>query len=220
MSELSEEGSRAVQQSSVLQDPRVILIAPNVSEQMGGEAIKALQIYQELDRQGVEVHQITHNRVQRELETKFPRMHVTYIKDTFIQRLFWKSRIFRPLLAMHFQWYAAKLARRMSGRDGRTVIHYTSPVSPVLPVFRTRDVPVVIGPANGNIYHPRGFRHRETLSEKFRRWGHPWAQRLQRLFFSGRQDADVLLVAGGQRTYESLMAAGCKRWQFMDSIDS
>ena len=39
-------------------DVEVILIAPNVSEQMGGEAIKALQIYLELDKQGVAIHQI------------------------------------------------------------------------------------------------------------------------------------------------------------------
>src|SRR6266550_1835961 len=99
-----------MQDISPMAGPRVILIAPNVSEQMGGEAIKALQIYQELERQGIEVQQITHDRVKRELDSKFPRMHVTYVKDTFLQRFFWKSRVLRPLVGLHFQRRAARLA--------------------------------------------------------------------------------------------------------------
>jgi hypothetical protein len=42
----------------------VILVAPNVSGQFGGESIKALQTYEALALRGVEVHQITHERVQ------------------------------------------------------------------------------------------------------------------------------------------------------------
>ena len=39
-------------------------------------------------------------------------------------------------------------------------------------------------------------------------------------FFSGKQRADVLLVAGGERTAHSLKIAGCRPEQFRDSLDS
>lgn len=60
----------------------VILVATNFSQQMGGEAIKALQIYQELDKKGIEVHQVTHARVRPEIERDFPQMSVSYVEDT------------------------------------------------------------------------------------------------------------------------------------------
>ena len=81
----------------------VILVSPNVSEQMGGEAIKALQIYRELDRQGIEIHQITHDRVRDELSAKFPKMRVTYLKDDLLQKALWSSRVGRPFVRLVFQ---------------------------------------------------------------------------------------------------------------------
>lgn len=63
--------------------PSVILIAPNVSEKMGGEAIKSLQIYQFLVDRGVDVQQITHSRVREELNHSFPEMKVIYIEETW-----------------------------------------------------------------------------------------------------------------------------------------
>jgi glycosyltransferase involved in cell wall biosynthesis len=79
---------------------------------------------------------------------------------------------------------------------------------------------VVIGPINGNIHYPKAFRHREKLAYKIRRWLHPLMQFLHRMSLSGKRKADALLVAGGQRTYESLRMAGCRDEQFVDSIDS
>jgi glycosyltransferase involved in cell wall biosynthesis len=83
-----------------------------------------------------------------------------------------------------------------------------------------RDARVVIGPINGNIHYPPAFRHREKLSYKVRRWLHPAMQFLHRITFSGKRTADAILVAGGERTYESLRMAGCRQEQLVDSIDS
>jgi glycosyltransferase involved in cell wall biosynthesis len=101
-----------------------------------------------------------------------------------------------------------------------SVVHFTSPVSPVLPYFRVRGAAVVIGPINGNIHYPPAMRSREGTGYRVRRVLHPVSQFLHRLFFSGKQTADALLVAGGARTYESLRMAGCRDGQFVDSIDS
>ena len=200
--------------------PFLILIAPNVSEQMGGEAIKALQIMEELAAQRVDFHQITHSRVRKELENKYINSKITYIEDDILMRLIWKSVIFRMLLVPLFlrraAWVAADLARSHPG----SVVHYTSPVSPVVPRFAVPGVPVIVGPINGNIHHPRAFRGRETASYRLRRWFLEPAQMVHRLFFSGLRSAAAILVAGGPRTEESLRMAGCRDRQFRETLDS
>jgi glycosyltransferase involved in cell wall biosynthesis len=198
----------------------VVLIAPNVSEQMGGEAIKALQIYLELERQGVRVHQVTHDRVRAELERKFPGMSVSYVPDTLTAKLLYRGKIFELFLNMLFMRQALRHIRGMLKENPGAVVHFTSPVSPVLPFPPVANAHVVIGPINGNIHYPPGFRHRERLIYKVRRWLHPGLQFLHRLSYSGKRKADALLVAGGQRTYDSLRMAGCRPEQFVDSIDS
>jgi len=200
--------------------PFVCLIAPNVSEQMGGEAIKSLQIYLELEALGVPVHQITHGRVRDEISRRYPEMSVDYIDDDWLQRLLWKSVVLRPLVGLVFFRKAAALAKSVVAGHRNAVVHYTAPVSPVFPVFRINGCPVVIGPINGNIHHPRAFRDRETWNDVLRRLLLVPAQYAHRTLFSGKQTADVLLVAGGERTYQSLRLAGCRESQFRESLDS
>ena len=200
--------------------PPVILIAPNVSEQFGGESIKALQIAQELHRRGIRVRQITHERVRAELSAKHPELDVTYVPETQAQALLWKSVLGRPLLKLMFQYNAAAAAERMLKDEPGAVVHYTSPVSPVLPTFRIPDAKVVVGPLNGSIFYPPNFRHRESWTDWFRRVSHGPLQWGHRQLFLGKQSADALLVAGGERTYKSLRAAGCTDKQFVDSVDS
>jgi glycosyltransferase involved in cell wall biosynthesis len=198
----------------------VVLVSPNVSEQMGGEAIKALQIYLELKRQGVRVHQITHDRVKAELDRNFPEMKVSYVSDTKLQQLLWRIGPLAPALNVIFLWRATQIAKQILKENPTAVIHFTSPVSPVLPYFRVPDAGVVIGPINGNIHYPSSFRSRESVSYRVRRWLHPILQFIHRHTIGGKQHADALLVAGGDRTYESLRMCGCRKEQFVDSIDS
>jgi glycosyltransferase involved in cell wall biosynthesis len=198
----------------------VILIAPNVSEQMGGEAIKALQIYLELERQGVRVHQITHERVRNELAKSFPQMHVSYTSDTALQKALYRGKIFEQLLNLEFLYGASKLAKALLKQYPDALVHFTSPVSPVLPYPTLRKAKVVIGPVNGNIHYPPAFRHREKLAYKVRRWFHPLMQFLHRITFRGKQNANAVLVSGGERSFESLRMAGCKQERLVASIDS
>ncbi len=200
--------------------PFVILIAPNVSERMGGEAIKALQIYQSLVDRGVEVHQVTHSRVRDEITANFPEMKASYVEDDRLDVFLAKSKALEFFSTPYFMWRAAKVARELAREHPGAVVHVTSPISPVAPTFPVPGTPVVIGPLNGNIHHPRPFRDRESPKDRIRRtWLVP-SQRLHRLFFSGKQTADVLLVAGGERTAESLRIAGCRDAQFRPTLDS
>jgi alpha-maltose-1-phosphate synthase len=200
--------------------PSVILISPNVSEQMGGEAIKALHIYLEQRRQGVRVFQITHDRVRDELELKFPDMEVAYVVDSKLQVMLNRIALLSPLLGIVFLWEATRIAKKVLRDRPESVIHFTAPVSPVLPYFRLSGAHVVIGPLNGNIHYPSSFRHAEPAGYKVRRWLHPALQFLNRFTLQGKKYADALLVAGGERTYQSLRMCGCRDEQFVDSIDS
>jgi glycosyltransferase involved in cell wall biosynthesis len=198
----------------------VILVAPNVSEQMGGEAIKALQIYLELARQGVRVHQITHVRVKAELDQKFPQMSVTYLPDTRIEKLLYRSPLFEQALNRVFLKAAMKTVAELLTQNPKAVVHLTSPVSPILRYPTLPTSHAVIGPINGNIHYPPGFRARETRSYRIRRWLHNLMQLRNRILPDGKRQAAALLVAGGKRTYDSLRMGGCSENQFVDSIDS
>ena len=84
--------------STELKGLSFILVSPNVSEQMGGEAIKSLQICLELTRRGARVHQITHERVKSELNHNFPGMSVSYVKDTWLQKMAYHGGMVNPLV--------------------------------------------------------------------------------------------------------------------------
>lgn len=198
----------------------VILVAPNVSEHMGGEAIKALQIYLELERAGVRVHQITHDRVKTELTKNYPGLQVSYVRDTWFQVMLYRSKVLAPLLGIVFLWRATRMARKLAEAHPGAVVHFTAPVSPILPYFRIQGQRVVIGPLNGNIHYPKAFRNVEPLTYKIRRWAHPILQVLLRVGPRGKQHADALLNSGGERTYKSLRMCGCRDSQIVDSIDS
>jgi glycosyltransferase involved in cell wall biosynthesis len=198
----------------------VLLVSPNVSEQMGGEAIKALHIYLELKRQGVWVHQITHDRVRGELERKIPDMQVSYVEDSRFQQLLHRIAPLASLLNVVFLWKARRLVQEILASRPDAVVHFNAPVSPVLPYFRVPGAAVVIGPLNGNVHYPPGFREQEPLSYRLRRWLHPILQFLNRFTMQGKQRASALLVSGGERTYQSLRMCGCRDEQFVDSVDS
>lgn len=215
--------------SSELEGLSFILVSPNVSEQMGGEAIKALQICRELTQRGARVHQVTHERVKAELDRNFPAMNVSYVRDTWVQKMAYRAGrrssllsmvISEPLIAMIFQWRAAQLARALVRNSPESIVHFTSPVSPVLPYFRIPKATVVIGPVNGNIHFPPALRNRETIGYRMQRLLHPVLQSLNRVMSSGKRQADVLLVSGGERTRRSLLMAGCREDQFVDTIDT
>lgn len=124
----------------------VILAAPNVSEQMGGEAIKALQIYLELERQGVRVHQVTHERVKPELDRNFPSMSVSYVSDTMIEKLLYRGKLFEQPLNVVFMRSARERIRILLKDSPAAIVHFTSPVSPVLPYPPIPNARVIIGP--------------------------------------------------------------------------
>lgn len=203
----------------------LILIAPNVGEQMGGEAIKALQIFQELRKLHPNTLQIAHARNRTEV-ARLKLEGVSFVDDTWFALLLWRSVVLRGLLEIWYSAKAVKLAEQLADRFGGAqggsdgvVIHQTEPNSPVVPRALSRRHINVFGPINGNIYYPPIFRDRERLSARLRRLMHMPSQRLNRLLPRGIKRADQILVAGGERTLVSLGAAGCPPAILKKSLD-
>jgi glycosyltransferase involved in cell wall biosynthesis len=202
--------------------PLVILIAPNVSEQMGGEAMKALQIFRELRRVLPDTLQVTHDRNRAEI-ARLGLSGVHFVSDTRVSLMLWRTVVFRAALGPWFSWKAVRLAEQMAeshATPGRqVVIHQVEPNSPVMPRWLSRRFPNVLGPINGNIYYPRLFRHHESFSAGMRRRLHMPLQWLRRCLPPLRRDAEMVLVAGGDRTRESLLAAGIDEKTLVDTVD-
>jgi len=203
------------------EDWLLILIAPNVSEQMGGEAIKALQSFQQLKLLHPETLQITHARNRAEIvRLQLPDVH--FVEDSVLARLLWKSVVLRSWIDVWFSLRAVRLAEQLAadrGRGRRVVIHQVEPNSPVVPRSLSKRHVNVFGPINGNIYYPPIFRDHESLSARLRRLTHLPLQRLNRLRPGGLKRADQILVAGGERSLVSLRAAGCPEKILQQTLD-
>ena len=199
----------------------LILIAPNVSEQMGGEAIKALQSFQELKKLHPGTLQITHARNRAEV-ARLGLKDVFFVEDSALAIFLWRSVVLRMGIEVWFGICAMRLAEQIA-RDrkhqGRVVIHQVEPNSPVVPRILSNRHINVFGPINGNIYYPPIFRGHESLSAKLRRITHLPLQRLNRLRPGGLKRADQILVAGGERSLVSLRAAGCPEKILKETLD-
>jgi glycosyltransferase involved in cell wall biosynthesis len=202
----------------------ILLIAPNVSEQMGGEAIKALQIFREFKKLNNSTIQITHERCESELSVRLGLKDIYYVRDTWVSKLLWHSILLRKCLDVWFSAKAVRLAERMAEErhraDRSTVIHQTEPNSPVVLRTASRVCYNVFGPINGNIYYPLMFQDNETILNRVRRRFHMPLQRLSGLIFAQYKKVDVVLAAGGDRTIASLLMAACPRGVIKPTVDS
>ena len=201
----------------------IVLVAPNVSEQMGGEAIKALQIFREFKKLNPNTIQITHERCKAELSGRLKLCDVHFVPDTWLAKLLWRSILFRQLVDVWFSVRAVKLAEAITSGAGKanrsTVIHQTEPNSPVMIRALSKLCLNVFGPINGNIYYPEIFRKNESLKVSIRRKLHLPIQRLSAIFLKRFKKADVIFAAGGERTISSLLAAGYDRKTIKETVD-
>ena len=201
---------------------RLFLLAPNVSTQMGGEAIKALQIFEELHDVIGDVTQITHARNKVELSKHRLADHIHFLEDDWVDILLWRTAPLRVFLTPWFSFRAVKLAEELAGRhrdDKRVIIHQTEPNSPVAARWTSLRFKNVFGPINGNIYYPKSFRRFESIGTRIRRLLHFPLQSVNRLFWRGIRNADLVLAAGGDRTTRSLLAAGVPPARIYSTLD-
>jgi glycosyltransferase involved in cell wall biosynthesis len=99
------------------------------------------------------------------------------------------------LLHLITQFKQRRAARRLIEQYQIDIVHEPSPVTPRLPsMMYGLGVPVVIGPMNGNMTYPPGFRNRSFLERVFVPVARCFTD-LANYFIPGKRRAEVLLVA-------------------------
>jgi glycosyltransferase involved in cell wall biosynthesis len=185
----------------------VLIVAENASMRLGGEPSLAMHWFLRLLKEGVDVHLLVHVRSKPELDqslSRFPsRIH--YVPEVLLQTICWKLgkslpdhvRSFTSDWLVHLvtQFMQRRAARHLIEQYKIDIVHEPTPVSARLPsMMYGLGVPVVIGPMNGNMTYPPGFRSRSLLERAFV----PVARRLTDLanyLIPGKRWAEVLLVA-------------------------
>jgi glycosyltransferase involved in cell wall biosynthesis len=217
----SDVGDDLDRRAMIDQNTLVVLVAPNVGEQMGGEAIKALQIFCELKKRHANTIQITHERNKRELSDRLRVLDTYYSSDTKIDVILWHS--LRWLLDPWFCFRAVRLAERIAAdrrfHGTQVIIHQTESNSPVMPRMISRKHLNVFGPINGNIYFPKVFHRYERFTARIKRLFHLPTQRLNRLLFNGINRANLILITEDKRNRPSLKAAGCEDSQIVETME-
>ncbi|HEY7300651.1 MAG TPA: glycosyltransferase family 4 protein [Xanthobacteraceae bacterium] len=198
---------------------RVLIVAANASAQWGGEAVIPLHIFRGLRAAGHDAWLCVGSETKAELDELLgpDRLRVVYVEDAR------KHAFFRWLDAHSPQWVAPRytyyylstlstlLAQRSTvlwliGSLGIQIVHQPTPVSPKSPSFLFGlPVPLVVGPMNGGMEYPPGFRFMEVRAVR-------WVRSAGRLLAGainwlapGKLHAARLLVAN-ERTARALPA--------------
>src|SRR6478736_4628030 len=199
---------------------RTVIVSPNISEQMGGEAIKAFQFIKFLRERGEDFAVITHDRSAPTVAEAFPGIELHVVRDSLSQKFAWHSFLLRDAVPSQFFLKAQRFIRRLHAENPDTVFHYLCPVSPILLRFPIKGTTSVLGPLTGNIYYPPAFRFMEPLRDKIRRVCHFGIQKLLGAIYGDKKVFRRVLISGGLRTRRSLHWAGCSEEAMVDVIDS
>jgi glycosyltransferase involved in cell wall biosynthesis len=200
---------------------RVLIVAEHASLKFGGEAALPLHYYRILRRRQIPVWLVVHERTRSELESLFPldRDRIVFVPDTKAHLFVWRLSQFLPDRISNFTTgfilrYLTQVAqrreiRRLLREQAITVIHQPIPVSPKEPsLIFGMNVPVIIGPMNGGMDYPPGFRKLQSRTERLAlATGRRLADFMNNLF-PGKRQAAMLLVAN-ERTRAALPRGVC-----------
>lgn len=199
---------------------KITVIAPNISENISGEAIKALQYVTHLSDIGADLTIICHTRSRGEFEHGVPTANIHYVDDDLLHQLVWNTVVFRPFLALVFFQKVRRLIKEIAADAPDMIFQYLCPVSPIYLRLPVRGVYNVLGPVTGNIYFPPELSAREPARLRWRRLIHRPTQILSKYLIRDKNKFDRILISGGARTAESLIWSGARREQFEFVLDS
>ena len=199
----------------------VAIVAANVSARASGEAILPLQFFRWLRRRGANAYLVAHSRTRDELEATFPsdRDRIFFVPDTWLHQKLSRIGAWLPdriamittgwLVLLSTEAAQRRIIRQLVRERAVNLVHQPAPVSPRMPSsFYDLGVPVVIGPMNGGMTYPPGFRYLESKLERyfiaFGRWGAGFLNWL----LPGKRKAALLLVAN-DRTRQALPPGIC-----------
>ncbi|WP_432798826.1 glycosyltransferase family 4 protein [Poriferisphaera sp. WC338] len=201
---------------------RVLIAADNASARFGGESILPLHYFRLLLARGVDVRLLVHDRNRPELTKLFPEDgdRITYIPDTWLHRLVYNMGKWLPRRVHHFsfgmmtnlltQWMQKRIAKRVVKEFKIDVVHQPMPVSPKQPsMVYGVGAPVLIGPMNGGMSYPPGFKGENGFERVFMKVGRFFA-RAANVLMPGKRRAALLMVAN-KRTWDALPGGLCKK---------
>ena len=202
-----------------LADPhnlRILIVAEHASMQFGGEATLPLHYFRVLRQRGIEAWLVVHERTRDELMDSFAEDsdRIYFTPDTAIHRALYSTSQYLPgaifamtcgfAMQLLTQIYQRRLSQKIIKSHRIDLIHQPICVSPRTPsLIYGMGVPVVMGPMNGGMTYPPGFRHMESRFVRLSvRLGRLLSNFLNALI-PGKRLADILLVAN-QRTRNAL----------------
>jgi alpha-maltose-1-phosphate synthase len=206
---------------------KILIAVENASAKFGGEAVLPLHYFRYLTMRGIDVRMIVHERCREELEQCLGSSidKVYFISDGVTMRVLDKISNTLPsrmaavtstaLLGLITQMMQRRLAKKLIRQYNIDIIHQPIPVSPKLPsLFFALDARVIIGPMNGGMRFPAGYRYLQASGEAALTWSVRMASHLINILIPGKLFADRLLVAN-ERTRRALPAFHLGRSQLL-----
>jgi glycosyltransferase involved in cell wall biosynthesis len=199
----------------------VLIVAEHASLKFGGEAALPLHYYRILRRRQIPVWLVIHERTRSELESLFPLDgdRIVFVADTKAHLVLWRLSQFLPdrisnftigfLLRCLTQVAQRREIRRLLRAHAISVIHQPIPVSPKEPsLIAGMNIPVIIGPMNGGMDYPPGFRKLQSGTERLVLATGRWLADFMNYLMPGKREAAMLLVAN-DRTRAALPRGVC-----------
>ncbi len=194
----------------------VLIVAANASTKWGGEPILPLHIFRGLLKAGHGAWMCVGKETKPELDELLgpDAQRVYYVEDTHMHSAFrwiqartptWMGS--NPLYYPHVlatQWRQRGVVPQLVKKLGIDVVHQPTPISPRAPsLLVDLPVPLVIGPMNGAMEYPPGFRFLQPRGVRWlKNFARSLANALPRVVDAKRQ-AECLIV-GNQRTEDGL----------------
>ena len=164
---------------------------------------------------------VVHERTRSELESLFPldRDRIVFVPDTKAHLFVWRLSQLLPDRISNFTMgfllrYLTQVAqrreiRRLLREQAISVIHQPIPVSPKEPsLIFGMNVPVIIGPMNGGMDYPPGFRKLQSRTERLALATGRRLADFMNYLMPGKREAAMLLVAN-ERTRAALPRGVC-----------
>ena len=193
-------------------DPlRILIVSPNISQKMGGEAVLPYHYIREIGGEEFDLHALAHARVRDEIKESAIADKATFhfVEDTAIEKTLFqigermpgaiRETVFNALIGVITSYRLAQTAKLLARATPFDVIHQPTPVSPMAPSFIDGDIaPLVIGPMNGAMTYPDGFRKEYSRgSEGFVGLAR-FVGELANKVFRGKAKAAKILVANAR----------------------
>lgn len=142
----------------------IIIFSENLSQKMGGEAIKGFGIIDILTKRPFKVHIITHTRNKKEITESFSKnknVMLYFIDDSMLHKsiyfivrkinLDFVDSVLAPIISISTQIMANKIIENIKSNNEIYFIHQLNPISPLRPsAISISKERFLIGPLSGN----------------------------------------------------------------------